>query len=91
MLGEGQQSLTKRAPSPPVKGAIGECCKLAQWGPGRSDVRMWFWCISGLEKSTNRDISHALGWLFSFSAFGVVRKISFHNRWGSVDPPAPLK
>ena len=81
--------MTKRAPSPPVKGAIGECCKLAQWGPGRSDVRMWFWCISGLEKSTNLDISNALGW--PFSAFRVVRKISFHNGWGPVDPPAPLK
>ena len=90
MLGEGQQSLTKRAPSPPVKGAIGECCKLAQWGPGRSDVRMWFWCISGLEKSTNLDISHALGW--PFSAFReLYEKFHFTMVGGPVDPPAPLK
>ena len=35
--------------------------KLAQWGPGRSYGKMWFWCISGLEKSSNLDISQLIG------------------------------
>ena len=48
------------SPSPPAKG-LGECCKLAQWGTGRSYGKMWFWCISGLEKSSNLDISRLVG------------------------------
>jgi len=50
IFGEGQQ-----APSPPAKGS-GERCKLTQWGHGRSYGNFGFWCISGLEQSSNFDI-----------------------------------
>ena len=36
---------TRRAPCPPARG-LRECCKLPQWGPGRSPGRNRFWCIS---------------------------------------------
>ena len=44
---------TRRAPSPPARG-LRECCKLPQWGPGRSPGRNRFWCISKLVEAAGR-------------------------------------
>ena len=45
--GVGFLGRTRRAPSPPARG-LRECCKLPQWGPGRSPGRNRFRCISKL-------------------------------------------
>ena len=63
---------SKQAPSPPAKGS-GERCKLAQWGRGQSSGKMWLWCISGLEKSSNLDISRLSG---RFQLSKLCKKIS---------------
>ena len=62
-------------------------------GPGRSYGIMWFWCISGLEKSSNLDISQSvLPELCAAANFTSHRcKISFYNRWGSVNPSSTPK
>ena len=54
----------KPLPSPPAKGSgvwVSVVSAGAQWGPRRSYGKMWFWCISGLEKSSNLDISQLVG------------------------------
>jgi len=65
-------------------------CKLTQWSPGAKLRKMWFWCISGLEKSSNLDI---VGW--PFTAFEMCRNffLIFHFTIlrGPEIPPASLK
>jgi len=59
LLGRGSKA---GASLPPHQlGDLGECCKLAHWGPGRSCGKVWFWCISGLEISSNLDSSQLVG------------------------------
>ena len=72
-----------KPPSPPQTRSLGECCKLAQWGVGRSSGKMWFWCISGLEKSSNPDISQLDG---HFHLLELCKINSFYNRWGVCRP-----
>ena len=53
-----------------------ERCKLAQWGPWRSYGKMRFWCISGLEQSTNLDSSLLVG---RFQLLELCKKNSYYN------------
>jgi len=77
VLAAGQQ-----APSQPAKRS-GECCKLDQWSPGRSYGKIWFWCMSGIEKSSNLDISQLVG-RFQLLELGKTNRIS--QLLGSTDP-----
>jgi len=78
VLEDGQQ-----APCHQLRG-LEECCKLAQLGPGRSAGKMWFLCISGLEKSTNLDISQLVD---RFQVLDLYKRISFHNRYRPLQHP----
>ena len=73
-------------PSPHQLRSLGRC-KLTQWGPrGRRYGKCSFGKFTSLK---NQVISTFHSWLAVLS-FHSCAKIHFCNRWGSVDPTAPL-
>jgi len=83
-VGGGVGFLRQGSKPPPCQlRGLGECCKLAQWSPGRSYGKMLFWCMSGIEKSSNLDISQLVG-RFQLLELGKTNRIS--QLLGSTDP-----